>query len=431
MFPADLPRRIEKEPLRRPPRLDPELLHALLDALDFAILGLDRHGRVIHANRRARALLALPESSPATFEPWPETLTLTLSSGEQLDYERLAVAAALHGDNDVSTEVHVETDTGRRLLKARVNAVEDVRVGGLAAVLELEEPARRRAREAGDIERLPEAAQTTEAPASGRLVLFAQPIIDILSGRTVLEELLLRVRARDGTLVGPCELLRAAERQDTTSEIDVWVFEQAVRIAARGHPVAVNVSARTIGRAGFLNTVESSLERSRVAPDLITFELTETAVVSDMNRAARFAERLSDMGCHFALDDFGTGYAALTYLKLLPIQYVKIDRDFVRDLVRNRRSRALIAGVVALAEGCGQHTIAEGVEHASTLRMLQDLGVDMAQGFLLGAPAPAEAEPPDPAGQAPAQQPSASRRQPQSRARRNGSCREEPTSRGA
>ena len=134
-----------------------------------------------------------------------------------------------------------------------------------------------------------------------------------------------------------------------------------------------------------------------------------------MVHAVRFAERLNEIGCHFALDDFGTGYAALTYLKLLPIQYVKIDRDFVRDLATNRRSRALVSGVVALADGCGQRTIAEGVEHDSTLRMLGELGVDMAQGFLLGKPAPAESESSDPAANAPGPQIGVSQRPPRSR----------------
>jgi PAS domain S-box-containing protein len=104
--------------------------------------------------------------------------------------------------------------------------------------------------------------------------------------------------------------------------------------------------------------------------------------------ATRFAERLEAIGCHFALDDFGTGYAALTYLKHLPIRYLKIDMDFVRDLVENPRSRAVVSGIVALAAGFGQSTIAEGVEDAATLRLLGELGVDLAQGYHLGRPGP-------------------------------------------
>jgi EAL domain-containing protein (putative c-di-GMP-specific phosphodiesterase class I) len=103
--------------------------------------------------------------------------------------------------------------------------------------------------------------------------------------------------------------------------------------------------------------------------------------VSDIVRASRFAERLDAIGCQFALDDFGTGYAALTYLKHLPIRYLKIDRDFIRDLAENPRSRAVVSAIVTLAAGFGQRTIAEGVENAATLALLRELGVDLAQGF--------------------------------------------------
>src|SRR5271168_1068483 len=132
--------------------------------------------------------------------------------------------------------------------------------------------------------------------------------------------------------------------------------------------------------------------RAGAPPSLITFEITETAVISDIVGATRFASRLEAIGCHFALDDFGTGYAALTYLKLLPIRYLKIDMDFVRDLVENPRSRAVVSGIVALAAGFGQCTIAEGVEDAATLALLGELGVDLAQGFHLGRPGPIDAD---------------------------------------
>ena len=150
----------------------------------------------------------------------------------------------------------------------------------------------------------------------------------------------------------------------------------------------MKMSSCTVGTLSFLEVVEQTLRREGIEPSLITFELTETAVVSDIVQATRFAERLEAIGCHFALDDFGTGYAALTYLKLLPIRYLKIDMDFVRDLVENPRSRAVVSGIVALAAGFGQSTIAEGVEDAATLGLLRELGVDLAQGYHLGRPGP-------------------------------------------
>lgn len=227
-----------------------------------------------------------------------------------------------------------------------------------------------------------------EAIVDGRLVLYAQPIIDLKTGETALEELLLRVRSRDGVLVSPCGFLEVAERYGTVATVDEWVFLQAVKVAAPGRPVAVNVSARSVARSSFLDLVEGTLEREGVNPSLITFEITETTVISDIVGATRFTERLEAIGCRFALDDFGTGYAPLTYLKHLPIRYLKIDIEFVRDLVDSGRSRGVAAGIVGLAAGLGQLTIAEGVENAATLALLRELGVDLAQGFHIGRPAP-------------------------------------------
>src|SRR6202162_4641921 len=218
-----------------------------------------------------------------------------------------------------------------------------------------------------------------EALAAGHLVLYAQPIVDLATGQTVMEELLLRVRSRDGTFVGPSEFLEVAERYGTVAAVDEWVFEQSAQGAAAGRAVAVNVSAWTVARSSFLELVERTLEHYRVEPRLITFEITETAVISDIDGATRFAERLETIRWRFALDDFGTGYAAMTYLKPLPFQYLKIDIEFIRALVENERSRAIVSAIVGLATGLGQRTIAEGVEDSATLEVLRELGVDLAQ----------------------------------------------------
>jgi len=145
--------------------------------------------------------------------------------------------------------------------------------------------------------------------------------------------------------------------------------------------VSANVSARTIGRSSFLELVESTLERDGIDPLLIMFEITETAVISDLQGATRFAERLEAIGCRFALDDFGTGYAAMTYLKHPPGS-IPQDRHGVRaHIVENERSRAVVSGIVGMGASLGQRTIAEGVEDAATLTLLRKLGVDLAQGF--------------------------------------------------
>jgi EAL domain-containing protein (putative c-di-GMP-specific phosphodiesterase class I) len=129
-------------------------------------------------------------------------------------------------------------------------------------------------------------------------------------------------------------------------------------------------------------------------PGNIVFELTETAVMQNMERGKLFAERMVALGCRFALDDFGTGFASLTYLKQLPVHYLKIDIEFVRDLSQSPRDRSVVSAIVALARGFGQETIAEGVENEETAGVLRSLGVTFAQGYLFGAPAPLEDEVP-------------------------------------
>ncbi|MFL5846385.1 MAG: EAL domain-containing protein [Solirubrobacteraceae bacterium] len=225
-----------------------------------------------------------------------------------------------------------------------------------------------------------------DAIAGRRLAVFAQPICDLDGGATVFEELLLRVRTSSAGIVGPGELLASAEREGTISQIDEWVLQKAAELTGRGRAVSVNVSAASVSDPAFLEAAERILHTGETDPALITFEVTETALASDLIQACRFAERLVGLGCSFALDDFGTGYGSLTYLKHLPIRYLKIDMSFIRDLVHDRRSQALVGGIVALARGFEHHTVAEGIEDAATLTVAADLGVDLGQGFLIGHP---------------------------------------------
>ena len=123
-------------------------------------------------------------------------------------------------------------------------------------------------------------------------------------------------------------------------------------------------------------------------PTNLVFELTETAILTDIKVVEEFAKGLAELGCGLALDDFGTGFGTLTYLKLLPVQYLKIDVEFVRDLATNQTNQYLVKAIVSLARGLGQKTIAEGVEDEETLALLHEYGVDFAQGYHLGRPAP-------------------------------------------
>jgi EAL domain-containing protein (putative c-di-GMP-specific phosphodiesterase class I) len=305
--------------------------------------------------------------------------------------EDLPVVRALRGEVVSQLDMLVKTAHGEMLLSTTANPVYDEEHVQLGAIAVFADVTAQRARE-GEMHEALQAADMAidmeEAIAAGDLVLYSQPIVDLATGQPVLEELLLRVRSRDGNVVSPCRFLEVAERYGTVAQVDDWVFQQAAHVAAAGRPVTVNVSARSVGRSSFLDLIEQTLAREGVEPWLITLEITETAVISDMQSAARFTDRLEAIGCHFALDDFGTGYAPLTYLKFLPVRYLKIDMEFVRDLVENSRSRAVVSGIVGIAAGLGQRTIAEGVEDAATLELLRELGVDLAQGFHIARPAP-------------------------------------------
>ncbi|MCW3069543.1 MAG: hypothetical protein JWL67_2168 [Solirubrobacterales bacterium] len=227
-----------------------------------------------------------------------------------------------------------------------------------------------------------------DAMDEGRLELVAQPIISVASGEVSHHELLLRLRDRSGELVAPGEFLPAAERFDLIREIDRWVLGQAAALAAEGHAVNVNLSARSLGDPELSAVVERTLREAHAEPSLITFEITETSITDHPKLACRFAEDIAALGCRFALDDFGTGYGAFTYLKQLPIHYLKIDREFVHDVAENAASRHVVQALISLARGFGQQTIAEGVESEKTLEVLRELGVDHVQGYHVAPPGP-------------------------------------------
>ncbi len=234
-----------------------------------------------------------------------------------------------------------------------------------------------------------------QALLDDRLVLHAQPIVDLRSGATVQHELLLRMHDRAGNVVPPAEFLPVAEQYALIGEIDRWVIKQAAQLAGDGCPVQLNLSARSVGDPDVLEQIERCMQRHRVSPELLVFEITETAIVDDEDAARAFAERLHELGCLLALDDFGTGYGTLSYLKRLPVDYLKLDIEFVCDLASNDASRHVVQAVVSLARDFGLQTVAEGVEDADTLALLAELGVDRAQGFHIGRPEPFALRPGD------------------------------------
>ncbi len=223
-----------------------------------------------------------------------------------------------------------------------------------------------------------------------RLVLYSQPIFPLSERAQLREELLVRMVGQQGEIILPGSFLPAAEKYGQVWEIDQWVITQAARSAAGGSRVHANLSANSIGYVDLLPRIEQALAEAGADPANVVFEITETALMGDIEAGEAFARGITEIGCSLALDDFGTGYGSFTYLQKLQIAYLKIDIAFVRDLVSNTANQHLVKAIVNIAHGFNQQTIAEGVENSETLDLLREFGVDLAQGFHLGRPQPLE-----------------------------------------
>jgi PAS domain S-box-containing protein len=240
------------------------------------------------------------------------------------------------------------------------------------------------------LEALSWAGRVQDALREERFLLYAQPILDLATDEIVQHELLLRMREPNGEIVGPASYLQIAEEHNLIGDIDRWVIRRASRLAARGLPVELNVSGGSISDPELITHIETCLQETGADPALMVFEITETALVSDEEAGRHFVQRVHELGCKLALDDFGTGYGGFTYLKQLPVDYLKIDIEFVRDLRTSEASLHVVEAVVNLARGFGLQTVAEGVEDVETLTLLKTLGVDYAQGYYIARPGPLE-----------------------------------------
>ena len=220
-----------------------------------------------------------------------------------------------------------------------------------------------------------------------RLVLYSQPIVPLGKARPA-EEVLLRMADRDGKIILPGEFLPAAEKYGLIAEIDRWVVSRSVELAAQGRSVECNLSAASLESWGLLSFIEQEIYRTGADPADLVFEITETALMTDVKAGAEFAQSLASLGCGLAIDDFGTGFGSLVYLKKLPITQLKIDIEFIRDLATNQANRDVVEAIVRLARAFNVCTVAEGIEDDETLECLRAAGVDFGQGYHLGRPAP-------------------------------------------
>jgi diguanylate cyclase (GGDEF)-like protein len=224
-----------------------------------------------------------------------------------------------------------------------------------------------------------------EAIAEQRLIVYSQPIVELQHGKVDREELLVRMLDPEGNVIPPGQFLPVAERFGAIEEIDRMVLAKAIELAGQSCSLAVNLSGPSLSSQALLLDVAEAIAGG-VDSSWLNFEITETAAVANLGQAKRFARALTDLGCKLGLDDFGTGFSSFSYLKHLPVSYVKIDIEFIKDVRRGAFDQRVVAAVVDIAHTLGIETVAEGVEDAQTLAILQGLGVDYAQGFHFSHP---------------------------------------------
>jgi len=306
----------------------------------------------------------------------------------ELSGQRRRVSASLgialiRGTGESADELMVNADM----------ALYDAKGAGRDRVTVFADESQRRARmeaRASWVERLEHALE------HDGFALYAQPIVDLRTGAAVHHELLLRMRAEDGDLIPPAAFLHIAERYGLIGEVDRWVVGRAIDLvdehahAGRALSFEVNLSGLSLADPLLLELIEDRVRETEIDPASLIFEVSESAAVSNVMVARDFARRISELGCRFALDDFGAGYGSFSYLKHLPCDLVKIDGEFIRGCETNLTDQLVVKAVVEIARGLGKRTVAELVEQGSTLQRLRSWGVDYAQGYHLGAPAPVE-----------------------------------------
>jgi EAL domain-containing protein (putative c-di-GMP-specific phosphodiesterase class I) len=282
---------------------------------------------------------------------------------------------------------------GRRWVEVTRSAVHDDRGRVACWALQVLDVTERRAAEAdlrSDAEQARWADEVRAALREDRIALYTQPLLSLCDGSSAGHELLARLVLADGAIVAPGAFMPAVERFGLAPEFDAHVLRRAVDILATGRAVHVNLSAHSVGRPELITLLRDALDATGADPGRLTLEITETALTADIDAFAQFGREVTHLGCRLALDDFGTGYGTLTYLTSLPVTEIKIDQRFVQGLRSDAASAEVVRAVVGLAGRLQLCTVAEGVEDAETLALVRELGVDVAQGYLLGRPAPLE-----------------------------------------
>jgi len=238
----------------------------------------------------------------------------------------------------------------------------------------------------GPNQKLTWADRIREAIDGERIVVYAQPIFDLRKECVAREELLVRMLDDNDDVIPPSSFLPTAERMGLITEIDRLVLSKAIELAGRSQPIAVNISGASLSDPRLIADVRAAIADG-LNPAWLDFEITETAAISNMDHARAFAEAVTGLGCGLGLDDFGTGFSSFSYLKELPVQHLKIDIEFIRELPSSPTDQRLVQALVQFAKAFGLETVAEGIENSETLALVRAFEIDYAQGFHIGEPA--------------------------------------------
>jgi diguanylate cyclase (GGDEF)-like protein/PAS domain S-box-containing protein len=228
-----------------------------------------------------------------------------------------------------------------------------------------------------------------------RFCLYAQPIVSLDGDALEHYELLVRMLDEQGETIPPGAFLPAAERYNVIERIDTWVVEHAISLMGSHSAfveqvnfISINLSGQSVANAQFMLMIIALIRESNIDARKICFEVTETAAISNLSAANTFITALKDLGCRFALDDFGSGLSSFGYLKNLPVDYLKIDGMFVKDMVDDPIDKAMVKSINDIGHVMGMKTIAEFVENDAIMEQLNEVGVDYAQGYGVGKPEP-------------------------------------------
>ncbi|MGB5626052.1 MAG: EAL domain-containing protein, partial [Woeseiaceae bacterium] len=236
-----------------------------------------------------------------------------------------------------------------------------------------------------------------EALRDDQFVLFCQPVMPLLDKKGAPHfEILIRLRDRNGEILSPIVFLPAAERYQLMPMVDRWVIHNSLKaLGARWKSIAeddpvfcINLSGQSFANPGFQAFIMDEIRDAGVPPKNICFEVTETVAISHIDDAVRFMTALRKFGCSFSLDDFGAGLSSFGYLKVLPVDYLKIDGSFVREVTSDEISRSMVDAICQIGKTMGLRIVAEFVEDEATQNILRTIGVDYAQGYGVGKPAP-------------------------------------------